>query len=402
MASRSGQSGYIERKGNAYYVRFRIDVSGQERRAYKSIRLCPVSGPGFLGKAERRRKAKEMIQESGADTAEHFEKIEAINRGESFRSQAAIWMKQVANRKRKPVKPATLHGWKWALDKYVLPEMGDMHLADIGNLALKRLGEKLSAANLSANTIRLVCALPKMVLASVIDDEGDGKYPRKWNAEFLDLPTITDQHQPVLTSEQVTQVVSKAEGQFRVLFALLAATGVRAGEVFGLEVQHVSADGKTIHIRQSLWGKQILGPKTKNSVRDIDVHPSVAAMLRGLIGERKSGFVFQTREQPFLQTNVLRRSLHPVLKEIGIEKMGFHSFRRYRVTHLRKQMVPYDLIRFWIGHAEKEITDIYSKVRDDISFRQEWAEKAGTGFELPTLHPNAVLCTQISQTEKAA
>jgi hypothetical protein len=41
-------------------------------------------------------------------------------------------MKQVAARKRKPVKPATLRGWKWALHKYVLPEMGDMHLAILG------------------------------------------------------------------------------------------------------------------------------------------------------------------------------------------------------------------------------------------------------------------------------
>jgi hypothetical protein len=65
-------------------------------------------------------------------------------------------------------------------------------------------------------------------------------------------------------------------------------------------------------------------------------------------------------------------------------------------------MVPYDLIRYWIGHAEREITDIYSKVRDDVPFRQEWATKAGIGFELPNLHPNHVICTQISQTEKAA
>ena len=35
MSRRSGQSGSIEKKGNAFSVRFRIDVPGQEKRAYE-------------------------------------------------------------------------------------------------------------------------------------------------------------------------------------------------------------------------------------------------------------------------------------------------------------------------------------------------------------------------------
>jgi hypothetical protein len=68
MSRRSGQSGYIEKKGNAFYVRFWIDVPGQEKRAHKSIRICPISGPGKMTKPERERRAKQIIAESGADT----------------------------------------------------------------------------------------------------------------------------------------------------------------------------------------------------------------------------------------------------------------------------------------------------------------------------------------------
>jgi len=46
--------------------------------------------------------------------------------------------------------------------------------------------------------------------------------------------------------------------------------------------------------------------------------------------------------------------------------------------------VPEDLIRFWIGHADQTITDGYSKVREDVTFRKLCAENAGLGFELPT------------------
>src|ERR1700741_3165270 len=59
MARRSGQGGYVERKGNAFYVRFRIDLPGQEKRAYKSVRICPVFGPGRMTKHERDRRGGE-------------------------------------------------------------------------------------------------------------------------------------------------------------------------------------------------------------------------------------------------------------------------------------------------------------------------------------------------------
>ena len=88
MARRSGQVGYEEVKGGWYHVRFRIDVPGQDKRAYLSKPICPVSGPGALTKPERLKKRKEIIAASGADTEDHFNKIEAINYGTTFRTQA--------------------------------------------------------------------------------------------------------------------------------------------------------------------------------------------------------------------------------------------------------------------------------------------------------------------------
>jgi hypothetical protein len=35
-----------------------------------------------------------------------------------------------------------------------------------------------------------------------------------------------------------------------------------------------------------------------------------------------------------------------------------------------------------MGHAPEEVGDLYSKLKDDVSFRQEWSERAGPGFEL--------------------
>ena len=53
----------------------------------------------------------------------------------------------------------------------------------------------------------------------------------------------------------------------------------------------------------------------------------------------------------------------------------------------RKQRVPEDLLRFWIGHADKSVTDGYSKVKEDVEFRRFTAEQAGLGFRMPTVVP---------------
>ena len=45
---------------------------------------------------------------------------------------------------------------------------------------------------------------------------------------------------------------------------------------------------------------------------------------------------------------------------------------------------PEDLIRFWLGRANKSVTDGYSKLSEDMDFRKECAEKVGLGFAIPS------------------
>ncbi len=61
---------------------------------------------------------------------------------------------------------------------------------------------------------------------------------------------------------------------------------------------------------------------------------------------------------PIHQSNFLRRSLDPILEKLGIEKQGFHSFRRFRVTHLASNFVPAALIKYWTGHAKSSDGDV--------------------------------------------
>ena len=113
----------------------------------------------------------------------------------------------------------------------------------------------------------------------------------------------------------------------------------------------------------------------------------VSSLLR-----RKEGFIFRSEGGTAIhQSNFLRRYLHPLLEQLGIEKQGFHGFRRFRVTHLESTSVPPALVKYWTGHANASdgevvrstVTDKYVKMAKDTKFRAEVAERIGLGFELP-------------------
>jgi integrase len=116
-------------------------------------------------------------------------------------------------------------------------------------------------------------------------------------------------------AREVEQIVSCAKGRYRVLFGLLAGSGLRPGEVTGLKVgQHVSPDCETLYIRQSVWNGKEQAPKTENAVRDVDICFELAAMLKEYIGNRTNGFLFHTDSgKPLSQRNILRNGLNPIL-----------------------------------------------------------------------------------------
>jgi integrase len=307
----------------------------------------------------------------------------------TFREFAKQWVEKCRTRKRRPIKPSTLCNWESILENHLLPVLGSAPLSSVDNRAMKVLVEGLVRKGLSPQTVKNVVQVAKLVKASAVDEDGNELYPTKWNHEFIDLPEVdeTKQRTPSFSAEQVTKIVKAANGRLQMACVLLAASGIRAGELLALEIRHF--DGSSIKVEQDVWGGKVQDPKTPNARRTIDLHPDVAELLIQFMGERKAGFIFETSSgKPLTQTNFLKRELHPILATLEISKRGFHSFRRFRNTHLRNSICPDGLLKFWMGHASKDMSDRYDRVRDDVVFRTEAARRMGTGFEVPkTLTP---------------
>jgi len=325
----------------------------------------------------------EEIEKLGINSAQRF--IESTSTV-TFKDQAELWLKSLANRKRDPVEQTTVDNRRYALDKWLYPSLGELYLADVNNLALKTLVDSM-AISLSAASIRDYSNIVKAVVASALDEDGEERFPRKWNEEFIDAPSIDKQKQPTSDCAGISDILLYALGQYRVLYALLAGCGpMRAGEALGLEVgKHISEDFRTLYIRQKAKRGEIQQHlKTRNGERDIDLCTLLARMLKQYVGDRTSGLLFRTSPgRQLLQANTLQDSLHPTLNYMAHEYGGFNIFRRFRITHLKTSGCPEFLQNFWSGHAQGHVSERYLKLLQKREFRLEWAERIGLGFELP-------------------
>jgi integrase len=419
MSRRVGQNGNVFVKSNCKlgrcehkkslcpkYGRYWQDVSGRHERRRVVIPF------GEVTQSVAERKLREHIEQNGVNSEMRF--IEVTSPSTTFRQQAGWWLDEIrsgriVSRKRARIKAATIAGYESAVN-WLNPIIGNLPLAEIKNEAAKHLVSKMRSA-LSDKTTVNYFQVVRAVIASAVSEEGEPIHPRNWNYQFIGLPIVDEREQakPTLTTHQVEQIIAGSRGRYKVLFALLAGSGMRIGEALGLRVEHLTDDYSTIKITQSAWRGKTQSPKTANATREIDLHSSLAAILRAFVNGRREGYLFSSSSgRPLTARNVIRDGFDKF--RIGLQLtqpgLGFHAFRRFRTSHLRKNRAPWDLEKFWLGHANKSVTDKYSEqLKQDVEWRKAEAERIVLGFSL-TAKPLVGLLGQPeankSQSRKAA
>jgi hypothetical protein len=77
--------------------------------------------------------------------------------------------------------------------------------------------------------------------------------------------------------------------------------------------------------------------------------------------------------------------LDPKLTKLGLyeEGLGWHGFRRFRNSWLRKQRVQEDYRLHWMAHKPEVVGELYSALKEDLPARFAEAELVGYSFVLP-------------------
>ena len=290
----------------------------------------------------------------------------------TFAQQAEAYIADIAS----VARPNTLHVYRSILDNRINPAIGGVEMAEVDNKTAKSLVSRLAEAHLSPATINLAVTLMKQVVKSAVDGRGNCLYPVVWNSDYIKAPQIDPDSQkaPITPPETLQKALETTSGPLKGLIALLAGSGLSINEALALGQGNVwDPESGTVTVSGTMVdGTFQAAPKTKAGKRTIDLDPEINALLKALYAEEaRKGILFPASEDTY------RRKF----TSLGIE--GFHALRRFRITYLQLHTnAPESLVKFWAGHAGKDITARYTKVGTDVAARKDWSEKAGLGFQL--------------------
>ena len=164
----------------------------------------------------------------------------------------------------------------------------------------------------------------------------------------------------------------------RVLMAVAAYTGLRRGEIVGLQWEDYTGD--RIHVRRNIcFGEKgemtVELPKTESSEAAVPVIRPLKKVLdawKARAAVVEGCWIFQagfTRKKdhpetlldaakltPLSPANVLRDVVLPALEQAGIEWRGYHAFRRGLATNLRALGVDDLTISEILRHSDVKVT----------------------------------------------
>lgn len=401
------QRGYVYQKGRKKgdpwnpkergYGRYRIDVPGEHTQKEVRVALgyCRNEMDAMLRLQEEMKKAGVL------DLSKVRERLLPVV---DFRTQAAWWLDAITSgevvhsRKRTQIVASTIASYSTAI-AYLNEQIGEVPLASIDNPEAKALITAMKSAvkdgsrRFSDSTISYYFRIMRQVISSQMDEKFRPVHRREWNLAAIGLPRVNpkNQRRPTMTSKEMTTLLGKAEGQYLMIYFLSLVTGMRISEAVAIEIEkHIEPDGSIIYVRQQREkdaNALRLNLKTEAGLRDIDLHPDAAQILRNFIGNRTSGFLFQTANGTMLDPgNIDRDSLSPILETMGRDEAGtrFNVFRRFREAVLQRSDARQILIDYWMGHSNPSMGDRYGKqLVEDVEYRQEQTKKVGLGFDLP-------------------
>ena len=168
--------------------------------------------------------------------------------------------------------------------------------------------------------------------------------------------------QPCFTVEQVELILSNADVWTVPMFATLAFTGMRIGELRQLQWEDVDMESNVIHVnRGGSDGK----PKDKED-RFIPIHKGkLKPFLQAL--PVKSELVLLMPNGKQVSSKKLRRYLKSLCKQCGFEnpkQYKLHTFRHFFASYCAQQNMSYKYVLEWMGHSSSAILDMYFTMND--------------------------------------
>jgi integrase len=232
-------------RGVTYLVRYRTPAGEPRKETFKTATA-----------AKRRARAVEVDKDRGGFVDPRDARVK-------FEKYATEWLGTRPN-----LRPRTRETYQSQL-AHIMPRFARVELGKIKPSMVRSWHAELSN-ELGANTVAKCYRLLRSILKTAVDDELLVRNPCKiegGGVEYAD-------ERPVASIEQVWSLADAMPDRYRLLVVLSGFTGLRIGELLGLERRHVNPLHRTLRVEQQQQelnsGKLLIGsPKTPAGVRTL-------------------------------------------------------------------------------------------------------------------------------------
>ena len=250
------------------------------------------------------------------------------------------------------VRPGTLEGYRRYIEYYIKPQLGDKQISLISQQDVQRMYRRLKTEGrihehpemdhqLSDSMVRhihstLHAALKDAVQAHVI--------PRN-PTEGTTAPKPNYKPKRILTGEELDafRAVVEQDEVWRDFFQTELMTGLRRGEICGLQWSDFDEEGGTLKVCRTLHsqrkGEYTVGEtKTNQGMRTIILPHSVTKILRRRKADAISQWIFPDPVKPEDPVSPGSAYLHmkTLLRRAGLPSIRFHDLRHPYVKHTTK------------------------------------------------------------------
>jgi integrase len=191
-----------------------------------------------------------------------------------------------------------------------------------------------------------------------------------WNpCSTVERPKNPRKEQRAVRPEEAKELLKAAKGhRLEALFVLAVTTGMRQGELFGMQWRDIDLPMKRVKVLRSLeeldGNLRLKEPKSQNSRRTIEL---TGLAVDALSEHRKRMLVeghfspdrpvFPDTHGGFLRkSNFIRSVYSPLRKAAGLGALPFHGWRHFHASYLIENGTNPKVLQERLGHADVATT----------------------------------------------
>ncbi|WP_442765355.1 tyrosine-type recombinase/integrase [Sulfurospirillum cavolei] len=276
------------------------------------------------------------------------------------------------------IRPHTLERNIMHYNNHIAPYFGKKELGNITPLEIERWQNQLlqKYKHLTVQKFR-------SILFSIYDKALHNDIVLKNPLEKVTAPKVQNNFKieeiNPFTEKELNQIIEHANGYMKNFIKLMAATGMRPGEIIALKWSDIDFEKRTIKVERtrlrSKKGEDIVDglTKTMSSNRFVDMlNATYDALMAQSKLTNESEYIFLNQSNmPFYNHDIIGVNFRKILKQSGVKARPLYNLRHTFASQMISKGADITWVSKMLGHKDVSITlKIYTKfIQEDDETR---------------------------------